>query len=156
MGLLNPRRDKNRRQEPGGRRDDTCDHRLSRSWKVDVCEKEKRKRAIMEAIMQPKRTSARGYMIRSMRVVMDNRMRPPLLCRNMSQYKRHPAAAGKETHQHGFNGQGLGEIRCGLERLNRHPCRQKTEHTAYRSRDRLHSQRKQISLVRCFSTSCHS
>ena len=27
-------------QEPGGRRDGTCDHVLSRSWKVDVCEKD--------------------------------------------------------------------------------------------------------------------
>ena len=32
-GLLNPMRDKHGRQEPGGR-DDTCDHGLSRSWKV--------------------------------------------------------------------------------------------------------------------------
>ena len=28
--------DKNSRQEPGGRRDDTCDHGLSRSWKIEV------------------------------------------------------------------------------------------------------------------------
>ena len=43
-GLLNPMRDKNGRQEPGGRRDDTCDHGLSsRSWKVNVCEEEKKK-----------------------------------------------------------------------------------------------------------------
>ena len=39
VGLLNLMRDKNRRQEPGGKRDDTCDFGLSRSWKVDVCEK---------------------------------------------------------------------------------------------------------------------
>ena len=36
VGLLSPMRDKNWRQEPGGRRDDTCDHGLSRSWKVEV------------------------------------------------------------------------------------------------------------------------
>ena len=35
-------RDKNLRQEPGGRRDDTCDHGLSRSWKVEVCKKKKK------------------------------------------------------------------------------------------------------------------
>ena len=34
-------RDKNWRQEPGERRDDTCDHVLSRSWKVEVWEKNK-------------------------------------------------------------------------------------------------------------------
>ena len=34
-------RNKNWRQEPGGRRDDTCDHGLSRSWKVQVCEETK-------------------------------------------------------------------------------------------------------------------
>ena len=34
--LLNPMCDKNLKQEPGVRRDDTCDHGLSRSWKVDV------------------------------------------------------------------------------------------------------------------------
>ena len=40
VGLLEPYvRDKNSRQEPGGRRDDTCDHGLSRSWKVEVCNK---------------------------------------------------------------------------------------------------------------------
>ena len=38
VGLLNPMRDKNGRQEPEGK-DDACDHGLSRSWKVDVCEK---------------------------------------------------------------------------------------------------------------------
>ena len=44
--LLNPTRDKNWRQEPGGgERDDTCDHGLlSRSWKVDVCERTKKKK----------------------------------------------------------------------------------------------------------------
>ena len=42
VGLLNPMRDKNWRQEPGGRRDNTCDHGLSRSWKVDVREKKKK------------------------------------------------------------------------------------------------------------------
>ena len=36
-------RDKNWREEPGGRRDDTCDHGLSRSWKVDVCGEKKTK-----------------------------------------------------------------------------------------------------------------
>ena len=41
VGLLNPMRDKNLRQEPGGRRDDTSYHGLSRSLKVDVCWKEK-------------------------------------------------------------------------------------------------------------------
>ena len=34
--------DKNWGQEPGERRDDTRDHGLSRSWKVDVCEKKKK------------------------------------------------------------------------------------------------------------------
>ena len=28
----------------GGERDDTCDHGLSRSWKVDVCEEEKKRK----------------------------------------------------------------------------------------------------------------
>ena len=32
-----------KRQEPGGRKDDTCDHGLSRSWTVKVCEKKKKK-----------------------------------------------------------------------------------------------------------------
>ena len=32
-------RDKNGRQKPGGRRDDTCNHGLSRSWKVNVTKK---------------------------------------------------------------------------------------------------------------------
>ena len=41
VGLLSPMRDKNCRQEPGGRTDDTCDHGLSRSWKVEVCEEKK-------------------------------------------------------------------------------------------------------------------
>ena len=41
VGLLNPIRDTNLRQEPGGRRDDTCDHGLSRSWKVEACETKK-------------------------------------------------------------------------------------------------------------------
>ena len=36
VGVLNPMRDENWRQEPGGRRDDTCNHGLSRSWKVEV------------------------------------------------------------------------------------------------------------------------
>ena len=36
-------RDKNWRQVHGGRRDDTCDHGLSRSWKVKVCKKKKKK-----------------------------------------------------------------------------------------------------------------
>ena len=36
-------RDKNGRQEPGGR-DDTCDHVLSRSWKVEVREEKKKKK----------------------------------------------------------------------------------------------------------------
>ena len=39
---MNPVRDKNGRQEPGGS-DDTCDHGLSRSWKIDVCEEGKKK-----------------------------------------------------------------------------------------------------------------
>ena len=39
--LLNPMRDKIWRQEPGGRRDDTCNHVLPGSWKVEVCEKKK-------------------------------------------------------------------------------------------------------------------
>ena len=34
-------RDKSCRQEPG-RRDDTCDHGLSRSWKAKVCKKKKK------------------------------------------------------------------------------------------------------------------
>ena len=38
VGLLNPMRDKNRRQARGGGRDDTCDHGLSRKRKVDVCD----------------------------------------------------------------------------------------------------------------------
>ena len=38
VGLLNPMRVKNWSQEPGGRRDDICDHGLSRSGKVEVCE----------------------------------------------------------------------------------------------------------------------
>ena len=42
VGLLNPMRDENSRRQPGGR-DDTCDHGLSRSWKVDVCEEKKKK-----------------------------------------------------------------------------------------------------------------
>ena len=37
-------RDKNWRQEPGGRRDDTCDHGLVISWKGDRCVWNKRKR----------------------------------------------------------------------------------------------------------------
>ena len=41
MGLLDPMRDNIRRQEPGARRDDTCNHGLSRSWKVEVREKKK-------------------------------------------------------------------------------------------------------------------
>ena len=44
VGLLNPMRDKKRKQEPGGRRDDTCDHCLSRSWKVKVWGKEKKQK----------------------------------------------------------------------------------------------------------------
>ena len=35
-GVLNPVRNKNRRQEPGGKRDDTCAHGLSRSWEVEA------------------------------------------------------------------------------------------------------------------------
>ena len=35
-------RDKIERQEPGGRRDDTCDRGLSRNWKIDVYVKKKR------------------------------------------------------------------------------------------------------------------
>ena len=37
-------RDKNWNQEPGGSRDDTCEHGLSRSWKVKVWEKEEEKK----------------------------------------------------------------------------------------------------------------
>ena len=37
VGFLNPMRDKNGRQGSGGRRGDTCDRGLSRSWKVCVC-----------------------------------------------------------------------------------------------------------------------
>ena len=39
MGLLNPMRDENRGQEPGGRRDDTYDHGLSRTREVEMFEK---------------------------------------------------------------------------------------------------------------------
>ena len=43
VGLLNPMRDKKvKGQEPEGRRDDTCDHGLSRSWKVKVWKKKKK------------------------------------------------------------------------------------------------------------------
>ena len=35
---------KARSEGGGGRREDTCDHGLSRSWKVNVCEKMKGKR----------------------------------------------------------------------------------------------------------------
>ena len=38
VGLLSPKRHENWRQEPGGGRDDICDHGLSGSWKVDVWE----------------------------------------------------------------------------------------------------------------------
>ena len=41
VGLLNPMRDKNWKQEPWGRKDNHCDHGLSRTCKVEVCEKEK-------------------------------------------------------------------------------------------------------------------
>ena len=41
VGLLDPMRDKNSRPKPGRRRDDTCDHDLSRSWKVKVCKNKK-------------------------------------------------------------------------------------------------------------------
>ena len=42
VGLLNPLHDKNRRPRTGGgRSDDTCDHGLSGSWKVEVWEKKK-------------------------------------------------------------------------------------------------------------------
>ena len=39
VGLLNIMRNKNRRQEPRGKTDDTCDHGMSRSWKAEVCKK---------------------------------------------------------------------------------------------------------------------
>ena len=42
VGLLNPMRDKSWRQEPGGGRDDTCGHGLSRTGKRDVCKKKKK------------------------------------------------------------------------------------------------------------------
>ena len=51
VGLLNPMRDK--WQEPGGRRDDTCGHGLFRSWKVEVCKKKmKKKNAYKAAAVQ--------------------------------------------------------------------------------------------------------
>ena len=50
LGLLNPMRDKNGRQEPGGR-DDTCDHVLSRSWKVEVREEKKEKKKSVQAVV---------------------------------------------------------------------------------------------------------
>ena len=39
MGLLKPIRDKRSRQEPEGRRDDSCDYGLPRSWKIEVLKK---------------------------------------------------------------------------------------------------------------------
>ena len=43
-GIAEPyMRDKTEAKEQGGRRDDTCDHGLSRSWIVDVCEKKIKK-----------------------------------------------------------------------------------------------------------------
>ena len=42
VGLLNPVGKNKLKARTGGRRDDTCDHGLSRSWKVNVCEKKKR------------------------------------------------------------------------------------------------------------------
>ena len=39
VGLLNPMRDTTWRQETGGRRDDACDHGLSRTWEVKYWEK---------------------------------------------------------------------------------------------------------------------
>ena len=49
VGLLNPMRDKNLSREPGGRRDDTRDHGLSRSWKVEVSSKKKKKKEAPQA-----------------------------------------------------------------------------------------------------------
>ena len=49
VGLLNPMRDKNSSREPGGRRDDTRDHGLSRSWKVEVSTKKKKKKEAPQA-----------------------------------------------------------------------------------------------------------
>ena len=46
MGLLNPMRDKHLRQEPRGKRDDTCDHGLSRNWKVKVWGVKRKKKAL--------------------------------------------------------------------------------------------------------------
>ena len=43
VGLLNPMCDKIEDKNRGGERDDTSGHGLSRSWKVDVCEKSKNK-----------------------------------------------------------------------------------------------------------------
>ena len=42
VGVLNPIRDKKWSQEAGARRDDPCDHGLSRSWKIEVYEKKKK------------------------------------------------------------------------------------------------------------------
>ena len=47
-------RDEKLRQEPGGRRDDTCDHGLSRSWKVEVSVK---KKILHEGIHTPPRNT---------------------------------------------------------------------------------------------------
>ena len=51
VGLLNPMRDKNGRQQSGGRRDDTCDHGLSRSWEVKVCEKKKKNVLVCSSVV---------------------------------------------------------------------------------------------------------
>ena len=49
-GVQNPMRDKNGRHAPGGRRDDTWDHILSRSWKVKVTPKTKTKNKNNESV----------------------------------------------------------------------------------------------------------
>ena len=47
VGVLNPMRNKNGRQEPGGRRDDTCDHGFVQKLEVEACAKEKGKKKMM-------------------------------------------------------------------------------------------------------------
>ena len=42
-------RDKDWRQEPGGR-DDTCDHGLSKSWKVDINMKKTEKKTVRRGL----------------------------------------------------------------------------------------------------------
>ena len=57
--LLNPMRDKNRRQEAGGiRDDDTCDHGLPRNWRVNVGEKKKKEGQIFRGSYLRRRLGA--------------------------------------------------------------------------------------------------